>query len=388
MGTQDNRRAVIGKALENLVTRARSGREPCRIGLMAVGGEHGDTEFLTAAQAAMKADTALTVVGVGPRPAHQLPEGMEWIETGCEGRELASGMEYALESGGIQGAVALHYPFPLGVTTIGRIQTPALGKPMFVASSTGMSAPHRAEAMLLNAVMGVAVAKAMGTPSPLVGVLNLDAAPQVLRALNRLVEKGYPLRLGTSIREDGGSLLRGNDLLRGTVDVCVTDTLTGNVLLKVFSSFTSGGSYEVCGWGYGPSVGDGWKKVVSIVSRASGASVIANALAYTAACVRAGLPEVVGNELSLARMAGLNEELAALSEVKKAAAGQVHAPATVPTDEEIHGIDVLDLEQAVHCLWKENIYAEAAMGCTGPVIKLASASMPQARSILAAAGYL
>ena len=66
----------------------------------------------------------------------------------------------------------------------------------------------------------------------------------------------------------------------------------------------------------------------------------------------------------------------------------VQAPPAEPTDEEIHGIDVLDLEQAVHCLWKENIYAEAAMGCTGPVVKLAVARLEKAREILKAAGYI
>lgn len=388
MAGQDDRRAILGKALENIVALARSGNKPCRIGLMAAGGEHDDAEFLTAAQIAMQADAALTVVGVGPRPAGPLPANMDWLETGCEGKELASGMERALDSGHIHGAVALHYPFPVGVATVGRMYTPALGKPMLVASCTGMSAAHRAEAMLFNAVLGVAVAKTLGNPSPTVGVLNLDAAPQVLRAINRLIERGYPLHLGKSVREDGGSLLRGNDLLRAAVDVCVTDTLTGNVLLKVFSAFTSGGSYEVCGWGYGPSVGDGWEKVVSIVSRASGAPVIANALACTAACVRGGLPTMVADELRLARAAGLSEELAALTESKAPPTEEVRVPPAVPTDEEIHGIDVLDLEQAVRCLWKENIYAEAAMGCTGPVIKLAAANMSQAREILTASGYL
>ena len=52
------------------------------------------------------------------------------------------------------------------------------------------------------------------------------------------------------------------------------------------------------------------------------------------------------------------------------------------------GIDELDLEQAVHFLWKENIYAEAAMGCTGPVVKLAVAHLEKAREILKAAGYI
>ena len=258
MAMQECKRAILGKALEDLVARARSGKEPCRIGLMASGGEHSDAEFLAAARAAMSADPALTVVGVGPKPSGILPQGMDWIETDCEGPELASGMENALAQGHIHGAVALHYPFPLGVTTVGRVLTPGTGKPLFMASCTGMSAAHRQEAMLRNAILGVAVAKALGITCPSVGVLNLDAAPQVLRALNRMAEKGYPLNLGQSVRGDGGSLLRGNDLLCGAVDVCVADTLTGNVLMKVFSAFTSGGSYETSGWGYGPSVGEGW----------------------------------------------------------------------------------------------------------------------------------
>ncbi len=71
-------------------------------------------------------------------------------------------MESALVDGRIAGAVALHYPFPLGVTTIGRVLTPARGRPMLIASCTGMSAASRTEAMLRNAVYGIAVAKALG----------------------------------------------------------------------------------------------------------------------------------------------------------------------------------------------------------------------------------
>lgn len=388
MASQDDKRAILGKALEDLVTRARSGRSPCRIGLMAAGGEHSDTEFLSAAAAAMKEDPSLTVVGVGPRPAGLAPAGMDWIETGCVGGEMAAGMEKAMDEGQIQGAVALHYPFPLGVTTVGRILTPALGKPMFLACTTGMSAAHRHQALLRNAVFGMAVAKAMGLVSPTLGVLNVDAAPQVLRALNRMAERGYDLRLGQSVRDDGGSLLRGNDLLCGAVDVCATDTLTGNVLMKLFGAFTSGGAYETTGWGYGPSVGEGWNRVVSIISRASGAPVIANALAYTAAAVRGNLPAVAAEELRRARAAGLDEELAAFEKASAAPAAEVQAPAAEPTDEEIHGVDVLDLEQAVHCLWAERIYAEAAMGCTGPVVKLATANLEKAREILMTAGYM
>ena len=92
------------------------------------------------------------------------------------------------------------------------------------------------------------------------------------------------------MRKDGGAILRGNDLLAGSVDVCVTDTLTGNVLMKLFSAWNTGGNYEALGWGYGPSVGEGWDRVVSIISRASGAPVIASALSMNARCVKNVLP--------------------------------------------------------------------------------------------------
>ena len=170
------------------------------------------------------------------------------------------------------------------------------------------------------------------------------------------------------------------------MDVCVTDTLTGNALMKVFASFTSGGARETCGWGYGPSVGEGWDKVISIVSRASGAPVIAGALRYTARAVRADLPGKIREELRLAAAAGLEAELAALAPAP--VPEEAVPPAAVPTDAELHGIDVLDLEAAVHCLWRNGIYAEAAMGCTGPVIKLPARSREAARQLLTAAGHL
>jgi hypothetical protein len=63
-------------------------------------------------------------------------------------------------------------------------------------------------------------------------------------------DKGYDICWGTSQRADGGQILRGNDLILGSVDVVVCDTLTGNILMKLFSSFTSGGDYETRGYGY------------------------------------------------------------------------------------------------------------------------------------------
>ena len=51
-------------------------------------------------------------------------------------------------------------------------------------------------------------------------------------------------------------------------------------------SFTTGGSFEASGYGYGPGIGEGYDKLIMIVSRASGAPVIANALEYAAQLIR------------------------------------------------------------------------------------------------------
>ena len=33
----------------------------------------------------------------------------------------------------------MHYPFPIGVSTVGKVITPGLGKPMYLATTTGTS---------------------------------------------------------------------------------------------------------------------------------------------------------------------------------------------------------------------------------------------------------
>lgn len=385
----DEKRKIIGEALAELVEAARTGGPKTRVGLMASGSELGAEEMVRGAVLAMQTDPRVQVVCIGPKPANvTIPDGLEWLETpDCEA-DIAKGMDDALSSGAIGGAVALHYPFPVGVTTIGRVVTPGKGKAMFVASSTGTSATNRAEAMLRNALYGVALGKALGQTAPTVGILNLDSATTVQRALSKLKDNGYDLHFGSSVRADGGALLRGNDILAGAVDVCVTDTLTGNVLMKLFSAFNTGGSYEALGWGYGPSAGEGWKRVVSIISRASGAPVIAGALCLNAAAVRGDLPGCVDREIKAAKAAGLDEIIASFAPKAAVAEEDVKSPPAVPTDAEVHGIDVLDLDNAVRALWKAGIYAESAMGCTGPVVKMAAASKAQSAEILKKEGFI
>jgi betaine reductase len=380
-----NKRRLVGDVLAELVEQARTGGPKVRVGLMASGSELGAEELLRGAALAADQDPRLQVAAIGPRvPGH---DRLEWIETSDREAEMVAAMESALAEGRIGGAVALHYPFPLGVTTIGRVLTPARGKPLLIASTTGTSATSRTEAMLRNAVYGIAVAKALGMEKPSVGILNLDGAASVERALGRLAERGYAVHFGSSVRANGGSLLRGNDLLAGVTDLCVCDTLTGNVIVKLLSAFTTGGKYEAHGWGYGPSVGEAWEKIVSIVSRASGAPVIANALCYTASLVRGNLVSWVRRELAAARKAGLDEVIASLAS-KPVSREEVSAPPAEPVDSEILGVDVLSVEDAVRALWKVGIYAESSMGCTGPVLKVAGRSVERSKEVLSKTGYL
>ena len=377
---------LVGEALSEIISSARSGGPKIKVGLMASGSELGAEELARGARIAAARHGNVIPVMIGPKISGY--DELEWIETPECDADIAEALSTALKNGLIQGAVALHFPFPLGVTTIGRVLTPGRGKDMIIASTTGTSATQRGEAMLRNAVYGIAVAKAMGIEAPSIGILNVDTAQPVFRALQRMKERGYNVNFGASVRKDGGAVLRGNDILAGAVDVCVTDTLTGNVLMKMFSSFTSGGSYETVGWGYGPSCGEGWEHIVSIISRASGAPVIANALTYTAEVVLGRLCEKVTAEISAAKKAGLEEEIAALTPKSAPAEEEVKAPPAEPTDEEIHGIDVLEIENAVRCLWKSGIYAESAMGCTGPVVKLSKKHEDKAHELLKQNGYI
>ena len=237
---------ILGEVISEIIGDLRSGSvKKVDIGLMVYGSELGSEELLRGAELAMQNDPTVNVVAIGPKTEGF--EGIHWIETPACETDISKAMEEALKDGRISGAVALHYPFPLGVTTIGKVLTPAKAKPCFIASSTGTSSSNRVEAMVRNAIYGIAAAKADGIASPTVGILNLDGAQTVQRALQKLCENGYPITFGSSMRKDGGAILRGNDLLAGSVDVCVTDTLTGNVLMKLFAAWNTGGNYEALG---------------------------------------------------------------------------------------------------------------------------------------------
>jgi len=205
-----------------------------------------------------------------------------------------------------------------------------------------------------------------------------------------LKEQGYPIEFAESSRADGGFVMRGNDLLAGVADVMVTDTLTGNIMMKVFSAYTTGGSYESLGAGYGPGIGEGQQRIVLILSRASGTPVVANALQYAASLVKGKVQQVMEEELSKAKKAGLDDILAGFTKEsnKEKETEEVKAPPKEIVTGNISGIEVMDIEDAVQVLWKEGIYAESGMGCTGPVVMVAESKVSQSVKILAKAGYV
>mgnify|MGYP000972679037 FL=1 len=343
--------------------------EVVTVGITLLGSEHGLQEVVKGAELAQRKLKNVKVVAIGPKGATTLPT----VEANNEEEQRAT-MERLLKSGEIDASVTMHYNFPLGVTTIGRVIAPATGQEMLIASTTGISAGNRTEAMHKNAILGIAVGKALGLTDPTVGILNVDGALTTERSLKELAKQNYKINWATSGRADGQGVMRGNDALTGSCDVLVTDSLTGNILVKMLSALNTGGSYESVGYGYGPGVGEDYNQIICIVSRASGAPVIANAIQFAGEMAQAKLPELVAKELA---QAGLT----------KLTTSQEKPPAK-PVDQEITGVDVLEIEEAAEALWKENIYAEAGMGCTGPVILVAPEDLELAIQKLKELGYI
>ncbi|NLX62681.1 MAG: glycine reductase [Tissierellia bacterium] len=385
---ENNVKKLIGKVFNDIADAIETGQfgQKVRVGITTLGSEHGVENVIAGAELAQERDPSIEVVLIGPKSDSKLTQVV--VENEDEGYKK---MEEMLDSGELDACVTMHYNFPIGVSTVGRVVTPGKGKEMIIATTTGTSSPHRVEAMIKNGIYGIITAKALGIENPTVGILNVDGARQVERAYRELINRGYDINLTESIRADGGSVMRGNDLLAGVPDVMVTDTLTGNILMKVFSSYTTGGSYESLGYGYGPGIGEDYDRVVLIISRASGAPVIANAISYGASVARGNIKAIAKEEFEKVNKAGLKEILAELTKTDKKAAAdeeEVVAPPKEIVTEEIAGIDIMDLEDAVRVLWKEGIYAESGMGCTGPVVLVNENNINKAIDILAKAGYV
>ncbi|MBR1454103.1 MAG: glycine reductase, partial [Lachnospiraceae bacterium] len=233
MSTLNETIAKTFMALAEGLETGQFGNRP-KVALTGMGSEHGESNSMQAAILAAKAGVDVYYIGTYENPLVKTIK----VKDDEEGHKV---MDELLNAKKIDAAVTMHYPFPIGVSTVGRVVTPANGKEMFIANTTGTSSTDRVEGMIINAISGIIVAKATGITNPTVGILNIEGAKAVEKALNELKAGGYEFTWGESKRADGGVCLRGNDVLQGTTDILVTDSLTGNVLMKVMSAFMSGG---------------------------------------------------------------------------------------------------------------------------------------------------
>ncbi|MGO1368412.1 MAG: glycine/sarcosine/betaine reductase complex component C subunit alpha [Senegalia sp. (in: firmicutes)] len=383
--SEENVKHLIGKVFDDIANAIETGdfSDKVKVGITLLGSEHGTSNIVKGAEMASK-DSSFEVVLIGP----SVDTDLRIVKAETE-EEQHKVMERLLDEGEIDAAVTMHYNFPIGVSTVGRVVTPGLGNEMYIATTTGTSSTHRVEAMVKNGLNGIITAKSMGIENPSVGILNVDGARQVEKALKELKKNGYDINLSESMRSDGGSVMRGNDLLTGTPDVMITDSLTGNILMKVFSSFSTGGSYESLGYGYGPGVGEGYKRNILILSRASGIPVVSNAIKYAAETARGNIIEISKREHDDAKKAKYNDILQNLTKEKKSTESQeeIKAPEKEIVTGSISGIDIMELEDAVVELWKNNIYAESGMGCTGPIVMISESKVEKAIEVLKKAGY-
>ncbi|MGH4137537.1 glycine/sarcosine/betaine reductase complex component C subunit alpha [Clostridium sp.] len=378
---------MIAEVFSDIASGIQSGKfkKNVRIGLTTLGSEHGVKEMVKAAEIAKNKFNDFDIVLIGPK----VEADFEIVEvaTAEEGHKK---MTQLLECGSLDGCVTQHFDFPIGVSTVGRIVTPGKGTDMILATTTGTTSTNRVEGMVLNAISGIATAKAIGIKNPTVGILNLDGARQVERILKEVQSNGYEFTFADSLRADGGAVMRGNDLLAGTPDIMVCDSLTGNLLVKTFASFTTGGNYETVGAGYGPGIGSNYDKLVNIVSRSSGAPLIAQALKYCANCAENNVLDIARAEFAKANKAGLSEAINKVTKKveKTDTQEEVKIPKKRVVTFPILGIDILELEDACKCLWKQDVYSESGMGCTGPVVLVPEDESDKAIEILKKAEFM
>ncbi len=375
---------MIGESfldIANAMETGTFGKKIC-VGITTIGSEHGVENIVKGAEkAALSGD--FDVVLIGPK----VETALRVVEANTE-EEAHKKMEELIDAKEINSAVTMHYSFPIGTSTIGRVVTPAFGNDMLIGTTTGTSATNRTEAMFKNSLYGIATAKAIGIANPSVGILNVDSSRAVERSLRKLADNGYEINFGESRRADGGTIMRGNDLLMGSSDVMVTDSLTGNILMKMFSSYSTGGSYEANGYGYGPGVSFDMTRTILILSRASGVPVVEGAIKYAALLGKNDLAAVVSKEYEMIKKAGYEEILASFVEAPKKPVEEFVKPEKEVVTAQVSGIDIMDLDDAALELMKNGIYAEAGMGCTGPIILVSDANKEKAIVILGENEYI
>ena len=175
---------LVAKVFSEIADALETGvfGSPTRIGITLLGSEHGIAEIVRGAEQAARANPDLAVVLIGPRVESSLRQ----VEAECENTQHEI-MEAMLSSGELAAVVTMHYNFPIGVATVGRVVTPGRGREMFLATTTGTAATDRVEAMVKNAIYGIATAKAVGIDNPTLGILNAVSYTHLTLPTKRIV---------------------------------------------------------------------------------------------------------------------------------------------------------------------------------------------------------
>jgi len=361
-----------------------------KIAVSTLGYEHDIEEIINACTEVMNHNTNIEPIIIGKENSYGKVQSIKILKEA----EINSTLNELIDNNTVDGALAMHYPFAIGIASVSKLNSHISGKNYFLATTTGNSSSKRVEALIKNTIAGISVAKADGLFNPKIGLLNLEGASMAKRALDELASNGYPINWVASQRKEKDILLRGNDLLSGEADVIVVDSLTGNILVKVMCSYMNGGKKEIFGYGYGPGIGEGAKRIVNIISRASGSPVIANAIRFVATMVENSLIQVYKNEIEKAYKCGLSQIINKYSStcvIEEADIKEKSFKTSLQKtilDNEISGIDILEIEKAVNLLLYNNIYATAGMGCTGPVVMINKKNREKALEILKNKGAL
>ena len=138
----------------------RSGRRP-RLLLTGMGSEHGEENSMQAAVMAARVGRDVSYIGTLEG------EGVTTVPVADEEAGHRKMVEL-LESGAADAAVTMHFPFPIGVSTVGRVVTPARGKSMFLATTTGTSSDF-AKFTALPTIMATSSWGADTVPMPSTG---------------------------------------------------------------------------------------------------------------------------------------------------------------------------------------------------------------------------
>lgn len=365
------------------------------IGITTIGNEHGHNTMIEGAILAKKLYPNVEIVLIG----EENDTGFETVVVDNT-RDMNIVMEEYLDTGVIKAAVTMNYNFPVGVSTVGKYISPSTGMPVYISATAGLSSQGKISCLIKNAINGIIVAKATGVKKPSIGMLNVEGAGIAKKILCEIIKSGYEIDLGQSIRyKEEDVILRGNDLINPNVDVIVCDTLTGNMIIKFFSTYASGGNFEATGHGYGPAVGDGWEKNIVIISAASGPAVIANAVKYAYDMVKGEISRVSRREyrklsqtdyLTLIRnktdhiIPAITEDFSLVNE--NDVGNEIRK--CQEFTETIVGIDMMEVDSAKKILDDNNIENVIAMGCVSPVIKVSMDDLAQSLKILKEKGFL